>query len=535
MANPVMSELVEASAEALGSTTDPGTGIKHQTFGADENSAPSAFARLMNLENNLMTLVAAAAQGLVIDLDSGLNVGVFKMQYSIAAASKTYAGDASVAMTASATNYLSLDATQTLTVGTSGWPVGDHVKLATVVTDATTVTTVTDRRPENYQVGAITSWWLFNPTALVDFNNQDIDNVRNLGLADPPTVVLSASGAITLSGQPSYILVDTFNGDASDMLTGFGAFTAGDFGRIYILQAADAARTVTIQANLTGPQGAYVMDDTTKFIAFISDGANLRELFRSFSTPNLLSTDLDAAGFGIADLGLLDMEDNTVATMAAGVINITKTFTHVATEAAAATDDLDTISGVITRGTLVRLVPNVTGEVVVVKHATGNIRLANGKDYKLSDRLRTLDLRFDGSFWVETGRSDMDAADLAGTSEAIPYTRDVVIPGALTVAVTKIKLYCPIAFTIKEAYGSLGTAPAGGPCIIDIMDDGLSIFSNQSEMINILDAATFDQSVVKNHVVAAGSTLTFEIEAANGAADATVVIGGFIAAQTPPT
>lgn len=58
----------------------------------------------------------------------------------------TYAGAASQAMTASNTNYLFLDGSGTLTVNTTGFPTTVHFRLATVVADTATITSITDSR-----------------------------------------------------------------------------------------------------------------------------------------------------------------------------------------------------------------------------------------------------------------------------------------------------------------------------------------------------------------------------------------------------
>jgi hypothetical protein len=60
----------------------------------------------------------------------------------------TYAGIASVAMTASTTNYLYIDLTagSTLVINTTGFPTTAHVRIATVVTGASTITSITDAR-----------------------------------------------------------------------------------------------------------------------------------------------------------------------------------------------------------------------------------------------------------------------------------------------------------------------------------------------------------------------------------------------------
>lgn len=57
----------------------------------------------------------------------------------------SYAGTVSWAVTASATRYLWLDDAGTLTEG-AAWPAADHVRLAVIVTGASTVTSITDAR-----------------------------------------------------------------------------------------------------------------------------------------------------------------------------------------------------------------------------------------------------------------------------------------------------------------------------------------------------------------------------------------------------
>jgi len=60
----------------------------------------------------------------------------------------TYAGSTSTTLVASMTSYLYLDLTASgaLVVNTSGFPTTPHVRLATVVTGATTITSVADTR-----------------------------------------------------------------------------------------------------------------------------------------------------------------------------------------------------------------------------------------------------------------------------------------------------------------------------------------------------------------------------------------------------
>lgn len=68
----------------------------------------------------------------------------------------TYAGSASQSMTASATNYLYLDLTNSgaLVVNTSGFPTTAHVRLATVVAGASTITSISDMRVAFHVIGS---------------------------------------------------------------------------------------------------------------------------------------------------------------------------------------------------------------------------------------------------------------------------------------------------------------------------------------------------------------------------------------------
>lgn len=58
----------------------------------------------------------------------------------------SYAGATSVAVTTAVLNYVYLTPSGTLTVNTTGFPATPHVRLATVLAGASTVTTVTDLR-----------------------------------------------------------------------------------------------------------------------------------------------------------------------------------------------------------------------------------------------------------------------------------------------------------------------------------------------------------------------------------------------------
>jgi len=74
------------------------------------------------------------------------------------------------------------------------------------------------------------------------------------------------------------------------------------------------------------------------------------------------------------------------------------------TEASAATDDLDTISGGVV-GQVITLQQTSSSRDIVVKDDTGNLRLAG--DFTLNNLNDSITLIFNGTVWVETGRADV--------------------------------------------------------------------------------------------------------------------------------
>lgn len=94
---------------------------------------------------------------------------------------------------------------------------------------------------------------------------------------------------------------------------------------------------------------------------------------------------------------------NAIATIASGAIAFDGYDMRVDTEASAASDDLDTISGPIP-GAQVRIRPLSATRTVVVKNGTGNITLA--ADVTLDESWKSIVLQYDGttSQWAEVSR-----------------------------------------------------------------------------------------------------------------------------------
>lgn len=533
MAIPTMSTLANAQAEALSSTIDALTGIKHLTVGADAQSDPTHLANVFNQIRNLFRLVGPVAAGLVVSLESGLNVGVFPIDYEIGGVSKSYAGVASVSVTASSTNYIYVDTDETLKQSTSSWPAGDHFKLATVVADGSAVTSVTDQRFRNFQQGVINAWYNVIAAANVDMGGFGVDALNRVELTQRTELTI-ASGTIT----PTQLWhsVDT-EGDASadDLIT--ITAVAGER-KFLILHQHFATRATTIKStgNIVLKKGDAVLDDTWKYIVlFQYSDSHWVELFRNWTSLGQMQEDIDMFTFGLDDLGLVRFDGNDTLTLSAGAVTVTRSMHPIDTEGAAGADDLDTISGASAGHVITIRGAAPPTRIVTVKHNTGNIQLQNGLDYELATLNDEIVLRYNGTVWYELTRSRLDLKDFVGSGKAIPYPIVVNISGSLTVKTYEINVFVPPAIVIKDVTGVVNTAPSGGACIVDIHDDTNSIFTNQAEMVNIADGTTQDTSAVKNAAVAAGSILTFEVEASNGAADLTLMINAFVAPQTPPS
>ena len=99
---------------------------------------------------------------------------------------------------------------------------------------------------------------------------------------------------------------------------------------------------------------------------------------------------------------------SSILTIAAGVITVTKSHHQTDTEAAAASDDLDTISGG-SDGQLLILCCNNDARTVVVKNGTGNLKLNVAGDFSLDNSLDYIMFIKRGSNWLELSRSNNGA------------------------------------------------------------------------------------------------------------------------------
>lgn len=161
----------------------------------------------------------------------------------------------------------------------------------------------------------------------------------------------------------------------------------------------------TLHMTNTGIRAALfngsALRNTVRLDRFIGSGA--------VAYSQQMVVDSSAGGTNIFEMS--DRESQAAPTIAAGVITIPHQRISVArvnTEASAATDDLDTITAGIVDGQTVTLKTTSNSRDVVVKHGTGNIRLAGGVDFTLALINARITLQWDSgvNFWCEVSRSN---------------------------------------------------------------------------------------------------------------------------------
>lgn len=110
----------------------------------------TGWATVLDANRTQLETLTAIAGGCVTPAEvpsTTLNVRVAPVNYLLPDGTiGSYAGTASQAMTSGTTNYLFLNSSYSLTVNTTGFPTTAHIRLATVLAGASTITSVTDSR-----------------------------------------------------------------------------------------------------------------------------------------------------------------------------------------------------------------------------------------------------------------------------------------------------------------------------------------------------------------------------------------------------
>lgn len=119
----------------------------------------------------------------------------------------------------------------------------------------------------------------------------------------------------------------------------------------------------------------------------------------------------------------INIGTDTTVNISGGIISISRSRHLVDTEASAASDDLDTITGGV-EGDILVLQCVSAARVVTVKHNTGNIYFRSGGDRVLYDVYQTIVLMYDGVKWTEWNGQRLTA----GIDSTLTIESDTIFP-----------------------------------------------------------------------------------------------------------
>lgn len=118
----------------------------------------------------------------------------------------------------------------------------------------------------------------------------------------------------------------------------------------------------------------------------------------------------------ISDAGNLNFASATTLTISSGGVTATQNYHLITTEGAAASDDLDTISGGVA-GMVVFMKTSDSTKDVIIKHNTGNILCSGSADLTLSTNYDLAIMIYDGTLskWVALALTASGALGAANT------------------------------------------------------------------------------------------------------------------------
>jgi hypothetical protein len=204
-----------------------------------------------------------------------------------------------------------------------------------------------------------------------------------------------ASGAITVqSKHVREVYLSSEGGASTDDLD---TINGGEIGQLIVVRSNSSSQDITFTdgtGNLTLrlPFTTLTSSDT---ITILRSTSTWLEVARCSST-NAVSTNFPNKG------------TETIASGVISLVGITHTLYTIDTESSAATDDLDTITATnIPEGTMIIVKAANATRTVVMKDATGNLRLAG--DFSMDHSDDRLMLLYSGTNWIELSRSDNSA------------------------------------------------------------------------------------------------------------------------------
>ena len=176
-------------------------------------------------------------------------------------------------------------------------------------------------------------------------------------------------------------------------------------------------------------------------------------------------------------------EAATTLTIATGAVTATQMSHLIDTESAAASDDLDTISGGSADERIVIRAAN-TARTVVIKHGTGNIQTSTAADVSLDNTEKIVELFYDGTNWIMFGDgggggggADTSLSNLSGVAVNTDIISDTDSTDSLGSTAIKWLMGWFDRLTLGE--GSAAGTPAAGDGVIYVKStDSLLYFKN---------------------------------------------------------
>jgi len=127
-----------------------------------------------------------------------------------------------------------------------------------------------------------------------------------------------------------------------------------------------------------------------------------------------------------------------------------------------------------------------------------------------------------------------DVSAVGTAAKTIPFSPSVRLIGALSVKVWEIEWVAPFDWTLVNATGRVSTSPTGSNLVVDVLIGGSSIFSIDTDRINIASAGQQDTTATVNHAVMAGDVVTFsvlQVGSSVAGSDMTIVLNGRASVQ----
>jgi hypothetical protein len=234
----------------------------------------------------------------------------------------------------------------------------------------------------------------------------------------------SDSGGVSVDTGLALTAKSSTTNDRSRFLLQSAAVDNTDASRTYqvtfsVYYTSTAQEGIRLTASSSGVTVTIGNDANYKGLVINENGNDADTRIEGDTDANLVFVDAsaDAVGIGTATPTAgtkLDVNGairttslrvaGTSVTISSGSIAYNSSRLNIDTEAAAASDDLDTITGG-TAGDIAILRSRNSARDVVVKHATGNIVLNASADFTLDTVNARLMLEFDGTVWVELARS----------------------------------------------------------------------------------------------------------------------------------